>query len=81
MASRTYFILLKQLCDKNNFSHKEIDSQNTSNFSLAILSRIAFIDKYEYSTGVAQGRFSGSVPAKNRVEEAINNGRFKIRFD
>ncbi len=39
------------------------------------------IDKYEYSTRIVEGRFSGSVPAKNGVEVAINNGRFKIKFD
>lgn len=39
------------------------------------------LDKYEYSTGIAQGRFSGNVPSKNGDEATISNGRFKIKFD
>ena len=39
------------------------------------------IDTYEYATGIAKGRFSGYVPAKNGGLVQIKNGEFRVKFN
>ncbi|QEC69949.1 hypothetical protein FRZ67_22595 [Panacibacter ginsenosidivorans] len=39
------------------------------------------IDTYEYSTGMAKGRFSGYVPTKTGDTVLIKNGKFQVKFN
>ncbi len=39
------------------------------------------IDTYEHATGIAKGRFSGYVPAKNGEVVGIIDGKFEIKFE
>ena len=38
------------------------------------------IDTYQHSTGIAKGKFTGSVKTKNNGEVSLTDGKFSIKF-